>query len=73
MTKIYIMIFANVAMLISSFMEVQQEFVEGFHGIKAHHGVLIFAICGVLVKLDEAHEYRESLKEKREKLKEKAA
>ena len=66
MNKAKLMIFANALVLVACLAELQEELAEGFVGMKSHHGLIVYALCDLIMRIKEVLEAREKYKKAKE-------
>lgn len=63
MKKLIILIVCNLIVLCACVLEVIQEIQEGFEGVKAHHGLMLYMFAELIIRIKEAKEAFENIEE----------
>lgn len=61
MKKLIILIVCNLIVLCACVLEVIQEIQEGFEGVKAHHGLMLYMFAELIIRIKEAKEAFENI------------
>lgn len=61
MKKLVVLIVCNVVVLSACALEVIQEIQEGFEGVKAHHGLMLYMFAELIIRIKEAREAFENI------------
>ena len=62
MKKLIVLIICNFIVLGACAVEAYNEFKEGFTGVKAHHGLMLYMLAELVIRIKEVVETAEKMK-----------